>query len=272
MKTLVVNRRDPPKAQKGKLPTLAGCTVQTQSCLVRESPRGPPLAVYLKGGVPARLAAAVFPELKDVATHSRVTSRAAAAGPLRGSTKAMLQRRPNSFERLSPWAYRKRRRDGKWGTYQRANRVHSNAIGWVSRTHVTGLTLEHEQGLYRAMDLARPVDIAFERYLPKAYVAQKRMLGDWPRLAPALSTCVCNSNFRTALHRDGQVAPGSCLAFAVLGDGAWRGGELVLPELGLAFDLRPRDVVIFDASLWHGNAPFRGEGDRLSCVFYARKP
>lgn len=63
-----------------------------------------------------------------------------------------------------------------------------------------------------------------------------------------------NSATATAYHRDTRNLPNTWSGMLVLRGAGVDGGELVLPELGIAIDLRDGDVLFFDGGdLWHGN-------------------
>lgn len=65
-----------------------------------------------------------------------------------------------------------------------------------------------------------------------------------------------NSATATAYHRDTKNLRGTWSGMAVLRGPGVCGGELALPELGVALDLTDGDVLFFDGgALWHGNAP-----------------
>lgn len=89
------------------------------------------------------------------------------------------------------------------------------------------------------------------------------------------TTVTYNRNYRTACHLDPKNLKGSVSSMAVIHDGPLRGGELILPEYGLAFQLGTGDLVFFDGTQeWHGNGPIyqlSKNATRVSLVFYYRE-
>ena len=75
---------------------------------------------------------------------------------------------------------------------------------------------------------------------------------------------VVNANCITRGHRD-KLDKLLCVCFAF---GEWEGGQLVIDELGLVFDLKPGHVIIFDSrGLTHFNLHYRGH--RSSVVLHS---
>lgn len=71
-------------------------------------------------------------------------------------------------------------------------------------------------------------------------------------------------------HRDRTAPPGTVLNVITFFSRGCTGGELVLPEHGIAFAPRHLRVVVFDGQTLHGVAPFTLDdgGYRLSLVMY----
>jgi hypothetical protein len=80
------------------------------------------------------------------------------------------------------------------------------------------------------------------------------------------STITLNRNILFGAHEDGNNMPGTMGCLSALGD--YAGGILCLPRLGVAFDLRPRDLLIADTNEeFHTNlGPIVGK--RYSVVAY----
>lgn len=90
------------------------------------------------------------------------------------------------------------------------------------------------------------------------------------------TTLTVNHNWRTAAHLDaGDLGPGFS-NLCGFGKG-WKGGELIAPEYGAAFNIQPGDMLfIANHTAIHGNAelfPLDGESepDRLTVVSYFRE-
>jgi hypothetical protein len=90
----------------------------------------------------------------------------------------------------------------------------------------------------------------------------------------AFTTITVNNNFQVAYHRDGNNAVDAVAALAVMEKGEWSGGEFVLPELGIGFDIREGDIFVGDnQGLIHGMLPFdmkSADAENVMFVFYQR--
>lgn len=115
-----------------------------------------------------------------------------------------------------------------------------------------------EPGALDAMrDYARAIGDLFRRIAPRAWAVQHTRVGRHA-LAPGApwSTGSINRATATAYHRDSLNLPRAWSGMLVLRGPGVEGGELVLPELGVALDLCDGDVLFFDGGdLWHGNRP-----------------
>ena len=103
---------------------------------------------------------------------------------------------------------------------------------------------------------------------------ERKIVRDWDRknryyLFPgskAFSTVTLNQSIPFAAHRDEHNVPGTFSCLTALG--AWKGGGLCFPRLGLTFDVRPRDLLISDTNTeLHGNVGGIF-GNRYSVVAY----
>lgn len=85
------------------------------------------------------------------------------------------------------------------------------------------------------------------------------------------TTVTVNKNFQTALHKDkGDFKEGMGI-LAVASSGEYEGMYTLFPEYNIAVDCRNGDLLIMDVHEWHCNSSKRGDGDRLSFVFYLRE-
>lgn len=83
---------------------------------------------------------------------------------------------------------------------------------------------------------------------------------------PFFSGLVVNINAKSRAHRD----DGDLHICAVIPFGSFEGGELILYELGLVFELRTGDILIFEStSLTHFNMSY--SGTRGSLVLHSDK-
>jgi hypothetical protein len=90
----------------------------------------------------------------------------------------------------------------------------------------------------------------------------------------AFTTITINNNFQVAYHRDGNNAQGAVAVLTVMEIGEWSGGQFLLPETGLGFELREGDVFIGDnQGLIHGMLPIEqhsADAENIMFVFYQR--
>lgn len=132
-------------------------------------------------------------------------------------------------------------------------------VGWVERECPASL-----------LPLLRSMSGLFHRHLPRAWRQQRQAAraNGSHLLSPIFSTLTINHNALFRYHTDGRNVSGySCItAF-----GNFKGAELCLPRLRVAFALQPGALLMFDgAREQHGNLGFLS-GDRISVVAYLRK-
>jgi hypothetical protein len=137
---------------------------------------------------------------------------------------------------------------------------------------------------------ARKLDKEMARLLPVRYAAQKEfadrldnkfLIGeDTTFTTITVNTTTKDRNARMACHRDaGSLNAGFSNLTVVTKDGKnWKGGYLVTPEVRVAINVRPGDLLLIDnMRVIHGNTPIEapdsGEDDmlRMSLVFYFRE-
>lgn len=114
-----------------------------------------------------------------------------------------------------------------------------------------------------ATDLFRlhcPVQFATQMFAVNSIPPEHR-IGD-----AAFCNLTVNIDARTALHVDRGDLPGGIAALLV--DGDFKGGHLILPRYNLAFNVRAGDILLFDPHEPHANAP--RSGNSLSAVLYNR--
>lgn len=72
--------------------------------------------------------------------------------------------------------------------------------------------------------------------------------------ATSFSTITINRNFRTALHKDGGDFKEGFGNLTVIERGKYKGGYTILPQFGVAIDVRINDFLAFDVHQWHANS------------------
>ena len=163
--------------------------------------------------------------------------------------------------------------------------VPSSVIGSLERSspaipycRLTAFTAKHLKALRDAAPFIRTVDTCFRENSPQRHAAQlaecNKTHPDYIISGTAFSTITVNRNWRTALHKDvGDLRSGFGV-LAVLSEGRYEGGLFVVPQYGVAVNMRHGDVLLVDVHEWHCNTPLVGVSKywtRLSCVFYFRR-
>ncbi|KAJ3032775.1 Thymine dioxygenase jbp1 [Rhizophlyctis rosea] len=118
----------------------------------------------------------------------------------------------------------------------------------------------------------------FRRSCPEQWQIQKRFvsgLHPMMRLGKSVyTTLTVNCDFRTSAHRDSgdhDSGLGNLLVFNnPKHPEGFTGGELLLPEFRVAFNVQEGDILFMDVHQLHCNNPIQGKG-RISLVCYALK-
>lgn len=117
----------------------------------------------------------------------------------------------------------------------------------------------------------------YKEHLPEAYEYNRRIVAesvekDWRTNDTPFTTCNFNVNHAIKYHRDAGNFRGVYSNVLIIREGI-TGGELVFPELRLAFAQTDGALGIFDGQRWiHGVTPLQKTGAtpyRASVVFYA---
>ena len=136
---------------------------------------------------------------------------------------------------------------------------------------------------------ARKLDSEFARLLPNRYAYQKNLADqtdkrfligeDTTFTTVTVNTTTNERNARMACHRDAGSLNEGFSNLTVIGDGkkSWKGGYLVCPEVRVAINVRPGDLLLVDnMRVIHGNTPIEAPDDgsdmlRMSLIFYYRE-
>jgi hypothetical protein len=125
----------------------------------------------------------------------------------------------------------------------------------------------------QAQRLVRPKREHLKTLDKVSHYYERKMLEQWDEtrhyLFPgteAFSSVQLNQNIRFLPHTDGRNVPGtlSCLATA----GAFSGGPLGFPRLGISFDIQPGDLLIADTNEEYHGTVGGIFGNRYSVVAY----
>jgi hypothetical protein len=194
--------------------------------------------------------------------------------------KAVLKKSPDQIKEEALWVKETFISDT---TY--ANAVNSGIAGWFDRYpripygRATSYTQNNFDKFKMAFPFLKTLNDAFEQLLPKRYTAQRVAANqiDSRFLVPetVFTTVTVNKTFRTAAHRDaGDFSDGLSNLLTLSNNGKYTGAYLVLPEVRIAIDVRPGDLLLVNNhECIHGNTPIECEegSERISLVCYLRE-
>ena len=167
-----------------------------------------------------------------------------------------------------------------------ANIVYSGIAGWFDRYPRIpyGRATSYTQTNYEKFQLSFPflqtLDRGFKELLPWRWGNQRAAADkvDPAFLVPGtvFTTITVNKTFRTAAHYDaGDFTDGLSNLLVLSNNGNYSGGYLVLPEVRIAINVRPGDLLLVNNhECMHGNTPIVMHDDvaeRISLVCYLRE-
>ena len=165
------------------------------------------------------------------------------------------------------------------------NPVDSGIAGWFDRYpripfgRATTYTRDNFEKFKMAYPFLQHLSRGFETLLPTRYSAQKTATDKIdPRFVipeTPFTTVTVNKTFRTAAHRDaGDFSDGLSNLLTLSNDGRYTGGYLIFPEIRIAVNVRPGDLLLVNNhEVIHGNTPIVCEegSERVSLVVYLRE-
>lgn len=232
--------------------------------VIIKKPDGSPLLVLLKNVLSPERVSEAWSVLKKVnmKTENRGTATGTHAVPRRKTdgTMSKVTRVPKGWEVIS----------GVIGFFERTVRMpYAHKCSW---------NLHNEAAFQHLLPLFQQCSGLFSEMVPDRYEAQKsyvdRTHKDWIIPGTVYTTVTVNKNFRTAAHLDAGDLQAGFSNMAVLCEGNFRGGHLVLPNWRLAVQLGHGDLVMFDAHEYHGNTqivPLTKNSMRCTLVMYYRE-
>jgi hypothetical protein len=166
-----------------------------------------------------------------------------------------------------------------------ANPVNSGIAGWFDRYpripygRATAFTQHQFDKFKMAFPFLQSLNRGFKQLLPWRWNNQKMAADgvDQKFLVPdtVFSTITVNKTFRTACHRDaGDFTAGLSNLLVLSNNGKYTGGYLVFPEIRIAVNVRPGDLLLVNNhEIIHGNTPIecQEDGERISLVCYLRE-
>ncbi len=227
-------------------------------------PDGTPLLVLLKNALSERAVGVAWSVLKGL--KLKTDNRSTASGTPSVARKRKSGEVTNAMQVPAGWG------------------VYSGVLGYFERTtripfcHACAWNLQNPEKFEKILPIVQETSRLFEKHLPDKFQAQKEIvdLTEQAYVIPGtvFTTLTVNKNFRTACHLDaGDLKDGfSCMS--VIKEGAYEGGNLVLPNWRVAVKLENRDLILFDPHEFHGNTkitPLSKEYQRCSIVHYFRE-
>jgi hypothetical protein len=167
-----------------------------------------------------------------------------------------------------------------------ANQVNSGIAGWFDRYpripygRATAYTQHSYDKFKMSFPFLQTLDRGFAKLLPQRHSAQREAADkiDPAFLVPqtVFTTITVNKTFRTAAHRDaGDFSNGLSNLLVLSNNGNYSGGYLILPEVRVAVNVRPGDLLLVNNHEYiHGNTPIVLNDDvaeRVSLVCYLRE-
>jgi hypothetical protein len=167
-----------------------------------------------------------------------------------------------------------------------ANQVNSGIAGWFDRYpripygRATAYTQHSFDKFKMSFPFLQTLDRGFAELLPTRHAAQREAADkiDSAFLVPqtVFTTITVNKTFRTAAHRDaGDFTNGLSNLLVLSNNGNYSGGYLILPEVRVAVNVRPGDLLLVNNHEYiHGNTPIVTNdevAERISLVCYLRE-
>lgn len=167
-----------------------------------------------------------------------------------------------------------------------ANSVFSGIAGWFDRypripyKRATAYTQNNYDKFKMSFPFLQTLSRGFKELLPERYGNQIAAANkiDSRFLVPGtpFTTITVNKTFRTACHRDaGDFSDGLSNLLVLSNNGNYSGGYLVFPEVRVAVNVRPGDLLLVNNhEIIHGNTPIvlgDDEAERISLVCYLRE-
>ena len=167
-----------------------------------------------------------------------------------------------------------------------ANPVFSGIAGWFDRypripyARATAYTQHNPDKFKLAYPFLQSLNKGFKELLPwrweNQHKAANKIASEFLVPETVFSTITVNKTFRTAAHRDaGDFSDGLSNLLVLSNNGNYSGGYLILPEVRVAINVRPGDLLLINNHEYiHGNTPIilnDDEAERVSLVCYLRE-
>ena len=196
---------------------------------------------------------------KDLAKPSR--GRGASAGPIDPDNGYWKKRKLNQ---TSKWSTSYLKADGTPSKMRVNNQVFSNPVGYFAENknfcelpcRLTHFTRTYFDKYNQGIPFLQKIDSLYKKLTPEQHSKQLERANLKPHLKikdTAFSTITINRNFRTALHKDKGDFNEGFGNLTVIERGKYHGGYTILPQFGIAVDVRNNDFLSMDVHQWHSN-------------------
>jgi len=196
---------------------------------------------------------------KDLAKPSR--GRGASAGPIDPDNDYWKKRKLN---KTNKWSTSYLKPDGTPSKMRVNNQVFSNPIGYFAENknfcdlpcRLTHFTRTYFEKYNQGIPFLQKIDSLYKKLTPVHHQKQLERANLKPHLKikdTAFSTITINRNFRTALHKDKGDFNEGFGNLIVIERGKYHGGYTILPQFGIAVDVRNNDYLAMDVHQWHSN-------------------
>jgi hypothetical protein len=179
------------------------------------------------------------------------------------------------------------RKDGTVGKFDVSPKVESGNVGFmdarpgsgtVAVCRKTAFAKDYFDKYKSGIPFVQYVDKKYKELCPEHYKKQ-RSIADGTNQNyiidnTSFTTVTVNRNFQTAVHKDAGDYPEGFGNLIIYREGSYDGGYFVLPEYGIALDLKNTDILFVDVHKWHGNTEFKNCSDdwkRITFVMYYRE-
>jgi hypothetical protein len=196
---------------------------------------------------------------KDLAKPSR--GRGASAGPIDSENTYWKKR---NLVKTNKWSTSYLKPDGTPSKMRVNNQVFSNPIGFFAENNnfcklpcrLTHFTRTNFDKYNEGLPFLQKIDSMYKKLTPDCHEKQLERANKKSHLKikdTAFSTITINRNFRTALHRDAGDFSEGFGNLTVIERGKYHGGYTILPQFGIAVDVRNNDYLAMDVHQWHSN-------------------
>ena len=170
------------------------------------------------------------------------------------------------------------------------NKVHSGIIGYYDSTsnfgyhhykdddvkcRLSSYSSKNYDKFQECLHVFKKINDIYKELVPDFYNIQKNAIlkinPDFIIKDTIFTTVTVNKNFRTALHCDVGDLKDGFGNLVVISEGEYTGGYTMFPQYGIGIDCRNGDFLAMDVHQWHCNSEIKGDGTRISFVFYLRE-